>query len=367
MAAESSSEEILLDKSRTIHPASNLLNGKCLKDPDPPYLDIGKFKRGLKLNLFKSTFNRFRKKYGVDVAAILEPRVSVNKALSIIRSLGFTSYIIADAHGYAGGVWVAWDPNDVNISLIRKQDQFIHCWVEFPGKEGFCSTVVYASPQEEKRRVLWEDLKHVGRSMNDPWMLSGDFNEISSVSEKRGGGPVDVNRCNRFNNVLDACGVMDLGGGGNRFTWKGPKFLHLDMVCKRLDKAVANDLWRACFDEADVLILPRIFSDHCPVLVRLEKEETSWRERPFRFIATWQNDPRKNMVIARLEGIQRQLSLNNNYQLEKLEAKFRKELSDILDQEEHIWYQKSRGEWIKGGDRNTGFYHTSTLIRRKRN
>ncbi|XP_061363416.1 uncharacterized protein LOC133307012 [Gastrolobium bilobum] len=241
--------------------------------------------------------------------------------------------------------------------------------------------------------MLWEELKHIGRNMNDPWILSGDFNEIALASKKRGGGTVDVNRCNNFANILSVCGVMDLGGGGNRFTWKGPKSLHLDRVYKRLDRAVANDVWRSSFEEADVLVLPRLFSDHYPILIRMEKEDSDWRERPFRFLATWQNDARftsflkanwdssaglldslnslvpmlkewnmsvfgftqhrKNKAIARMEGIQRQLSSSNSSQLEKLEAKLRKELSDILDQEEQIWYQKSRSEWIRGGDRNT--------------
>ncbi|XP_061354895.1 uncharacterized protein LOC133299454 [Gastrolobium bilobum] len=139
----------------------------------------------------------------------------------------------------------------------------------------------------------------------------------------------------------------------------------------------------------------------------MEKEDSVWRERPFRFLATWKNDPRfsqflksnwnsstsllesvekfipllkewnkntfgftfhrKNRVIARMEGIQRQLSFKNSVQFEELETKLRKELSKILDQEEQIWYQRSRGEWIRDGDRNTRFYHTSTLIHRKRN
>ncbi|XP_061340964.1 uncharacterized protein LOC133287385 [Gastrolobium bilobum] len=229
--------------------------------------------RGAGKKQFKSTFRRFRKKYRVGVAAILEPRVSGDIALKIIRGLEYPSYIISEANGFAGGVWIVWDPNEVSVTLERKQEQFIHCWVEFPGKEGFFWTAIYASPKEEKRRVLWEDLKLIGRTMNSPWMLSGDFNEISSIAEKKGGKPVDVNRCIMFNNVLNACGVIDLGGGGNRFTWKGPKFPHLDRVFKRLDRVIANDAWRTCFEEATVLNLPGIFSDHCPVLVRIDKED----------------------------------------------------------------------------------------------
>ncbi|XP_061350406.1 uncharacterized protein LOC133295581 [Gastrolobium bilobum] len=200
--------------------------------------------RGAAKKPFKSTFNRFYRKYKVGVAAIF--------------------------------IWICWDSNDLNITLLVKHDQFIHFLVELPGKKPFCWTTVYANPHEDKRCCLWEELKHIGRSMNDPWLILGDFNEIASAAEKRGGSPVDVNHC----------------GVGNRFTWRGPKFLHLDRVYKRLDRAVANAIWKATFEDSDTITLPRLFSDHCPILVRLEKEDNCWRKHPFRFLATWQNDPR---------------------------------------------------------------------------
>lgn len=44
-----------------------------------------------------------------------------------------------------------------------------------------------------------------------------------------------------------------------------------------------------------------------------------------------------------------------------------KEFDAVLEQEEVIWFQKSREKWIALGDRNTKFFHTSTVIRRRRN
>lgn len=43
------------------------------------------------------------------------------------------------------------------------------------------------------------------------------------------------------------------------------------------------------------------------------------------------------------------------------------EYQTILQQEELLWYQKSRKEWIAFGDRNTSYYHRSTMIRRNQN
>lgn len=49
----------------------------------------------------------------------------------------------------------------------------------------------------------------------------------------------------------------------------------------------------------------------------------------------------------------------------KLELKFKEKRQVILLQEELLWLQKSRNDWLKVGDPNTNFFHTSTLVRRR--
>lgn len=39
----------------------------------------------------------------------------------------------------------------------------------------------------------------------------------------------------------------------------------------------------------------------------------------------------------------------------------------VLGQEQELWALKSRINWMVQGDRNTAFFHVSTLVRRKRN
>lgn len=68
--------------------------------------------------------------------------------------------------------------------------------------------------------------------------------------------------------------------------------------------------------------------------------------------------------MARLEGVQRKLCEKHDSGLIKLDRKLRKELDNILYQEELLWFQQSREDWICSGDRNTRFYHSATNVKK---
>ena len=75
----------------------------------------------------------------------------------------------------------------------------------------------------------------------------------------------------------------------------------------------------------------------------------------------------KKRVLARLGGIQATLSINPNNFLVDLERELRVEYHEIAELEEEFWAMKSQITWLVEGDRNTNFYHISTLVCRRRN
>ena len=153
--------------------------------------------------------------------------------------------------------------------------------------------------------------------------------------------------------------------------------------------------------------LTRCHSNHCPVLLEMQPRVTTRRERPFKFQSCWLSDvsfpkvvsqawrhcprlvdaidsfikeakvwnktqfgnifTRKKNIMARLNGIQRSIAIRPSAFLCNLENELLKELDSVLSQEEELWALKSRVNWMIQGDRNTSFYHVSTLVRRKRN
>eukprot|EP00253_Pinus_taeda_P015759 PITA_15759 len=51
----------------------------------------------------------------------------------------------------------------------------------------------------------------------------------------------------------------------------------------------------------------------------------------------------------------------------ELEIKYHQDWDNLCKQEEFFWRQKSRVQWLKEGDRNTGFFHKATMSNRAHN
>ena len=123
-------------------------------------------------------------------------------------------------------------------------------------------------PNLRNKDWLWDSLQKEAAEHSLPWLVTGDFNEVGSQSEKYG-GQVNHLRCYKFNSVLNACNLIDLGFKGPRYTWTncrhGP-----NLIKERLDRTLANPHWKSLFPEAVVSHLPRTRSDHCLMLIELE-------------------------------------------------------------------------------------------------
>ena len=84
----------------------------------------------------------------------------------------------------------------------------------------------------------------------------------------------------------------------------------------------------------------------------------SWNKLHFGNIFT-----KKRKIMARLNGIQRVVAVRPSSSLLDLENNLLKDLDVVLGQEQELWALKSRINWMVQGDRNTAFFHVSTLVR----
>ena len=153
----------------------------------------------------------------------------------------------------------------------------------------FLLTAVYAPPQFHKRKLFWEYLQNLAMYVSLPWVLLGDFNDMISDEEKLGGLLVNRTCISAFRNCMDNRGLMDLGFHGPHFTWTNKSPLQTT-IKERLDRGLGNAEWATLFPSVEIHHLPRVKSDHCPILLSTDPRERR-PPKPFRFEQMWLTDP----------------------------------------------------------------------------
>lgn len=164
--------------------------------------------RGAGGKLFPRTVSNLKQVYGFEVLCIVEPRISGKRAQNIIKSLNFEKSYIVEAQGFSGGMWLLWNDSVVSMEVLSHTSQTITVLMNNKGGD-WLLTFIYASPTPNTRKNLWKYLDDLGSLSNLPWVLMGDFNEICSSAEKKGGR-------NSFTNTgmaewIDINGMVDLG------------------------------------------------------------------------------------------------------------------------------------------------------------
>jgi endonuclease/exonuclease/phosphatase family metal-dependent hydrolase len=319
-------------------------------------------------------------------------------------SLGYNLVFIQEARGHSGGIWILSNRTDLCFTLIDSISQAITFTIS-KGLASWCCTAVYGSPVYTIRTSLWTHLKNLRNNIISPWLMIGDFNEIKSIDEVAGGS-FNFSRANPFIDMINYCNLLDMDTAGGFFTWRRSTHPQTH-IRKRLDRCMVDVDWRLAFPHALVEILSPHNSDHNPLLVSCSKAR-SIKSNMFHFQAAWISHPdyeplvdntwrtsvgtptykltqvrdhsitfnkdifgnifkNKRILEARIRGVHKQLDNHQTSDLILFERKLQQEYNKILSQEEMLWYQKSRENWVKYGNRNTKFFHTQTIIRRRRN
>lgn len=236
-------------------------------------------------------------------------------------------------------------------------------------------TFIYGSPVRDRRRFLWNNLINISSSVNIPWLLCGDFNDVMCAAEKWGVRDVCKSRIDEFNHCISSCGLLDLGYSGPKFTWVN-KRSDGNLVMEHLDRFLGNAEWLNMFPDSLVSHLPRVKSDHHPILLKIVPSIHLLGNRPFRCESVWLNHAdfiqiskniwnsscsssealntlkvealtwnkkhfgniffNKHRILKRLEGIQRALSSNPNPFLINLERVLNTDYLNILRTEEQF-------------------------------
>ncbi|KAK8690406.1 hypothetical protein V6N13_073940 [Hibiscus sabdariffa] len=301
---------------------------------------------------FRNSARQYLRDYKPDLVVFVEPCVSGSRADSIIASLGFS----------------------------------------------YSHRVEAKSPNATKRKALWFNLQHLASSICEPWILFGDFNATLCLSERMGSSP-SMRLSRGFQDLVHDVGLRDTGFTGPNYTWQR------GFTQARLDRFLCNSYWDESFPVSTVQHLLGMKSDHMPIFLQVGETVKRSSASPFRYLSSWlaHSDfnhmvadnwlppntlseniisftkaadtwnkivygyigTKKRIVMARLCGVQKALCTKSSRFLSNLESELLMELESILDQEDLLWRQKSRNDWIVLGDRNTRYFYIQAICRKQ--
>eukprot|EP00253_Pinus_taeda_P036183 PITA_36183 len=291
-----------------------------------------------------------------------------------------------DAQGASGGLANLWDAGKIQLNNTHANKNFIQADFHIMGTNihGHITNVYFPQDGPQKAAIL-ENISQLNFDRKYPlWITGGDFNMIASTEEKQGGRSM-INR--------DA-----------------PL-----QIASRLDRFLISDNAIHIGGEFTAHIIPFSGSDHWPIKLHWNRPGNNIK-RPFRFEAFWFSHPEfkefiqkawqncnpieptkmarfqkklkmlkaeikrwntttfghilkeKEQTIQEIKKTQQQIiSEGRSEELAQKEQDMESKLLEREKQEEVLWRQKSRIRWLREGEKNTKFFHKSTVQRRMRN
>eukprot|EP00253_Pinus_taeda_P013241 PITA_13241 len=321
-----------------------------------------------------------------------------------------------DARGASGGLAILWDSRIIQLSNIHANKHFIQATFHLLGTNthGHITNVYFPQESQQKAEVL-DHLTALNSNRQYPlWIAGGDFNMITRTEEKQGGRDIGIRDGHLLKNFVRSNWLIDLPSNNGLFTWTNKREGDLQ-IASRLDRFLISD--NAPHLGGDIIssILPISGSDHWPIELQWQRPGNTTK-RPFRFEYFWLTHPNfKDFVrqswlnyqpsgTSKMARFQKKLqllkkdikhwnlntfgnifaaqaALNQNMkqiqsrimaegrtiELTQQEQKIEDQLPNRALQEEILWKHKSRIKWLKEGERNTKFFHNTTIQCRMHN
>ncbi|XP_059066306.1 uncharacterized protein LOC131857630 [Cryptomeria japonica] len=183
--------------------------------------------------------------------------------------------------------------------------------------------------------------------------------------EKKGG----TNKISRdmveFRDFIQGIEAVDCILSEEWFTWMNRR-MGLTNIAERLDRFLTETKWIMEGIPISVKTLPYCLSDQFPIMLEMGSEIGRGGDK----IKVWNKETLKNIfnekdrVEGELDALNRKIMDNGMSKVDFINDKNPKErLVELHIREEIYWRDKAREMWIKDGDKNTKYFHSSVKAR----
>ncbi|CAL9225059.1 unnamed protein product [Arabidopsis halleri] len=307
--------------------------------------------QGIGGDLTVPRLREIRSDFSPNILFLMETKNQDEVVLKLLQSMGFVSHFTVPPLGLSGGLVLFWK-DDVVVEVLSSSQNFIDTKIKFQNISSFL-TFVYGAPNVEDRQKIWNEISSLGDSRDEAWLLMGDFNEIMDNSEKVGGPTRAEGTFIPFRSFVSQNGLWEVNHSGNSMSWRGQRHTHF--ILSRLDRVLANTSWLESYPSGRCKYLRFEGSNHRPLITYFDP--TKWAKEQLEV---------KFCLIKKLqESLEVELSspVPNSEEISLLSNT----LKTAYQEEEALWRQRSRIQWLNEGDKNTSFFHAVTRGRRALN
>ncbi|XP_057986601.1 uncharacterized protein LOC131171150 [Hevea brasiliensis] len=277
------------------------------------------------------------------------------------RDFGNSYYV--EPNGLSGGLALWWNDN-VHINILASSSNIVDANVFLHDRNvSWHMSFVYGSPARENKAKIWEALGNLNFATSELWACIGDFNSIISQDEKWGGNDMRNSQVQDMIQFINQAALLDLECKGPPFTWYNKQFGE-NAIQERLDRF--EEKWLQHPDCNSVIATAwKQPITGSPMFSAVQKLKSCRKS-----LARWNTEVFCGNK-AKIKNLHLQLENLYNHPMEEgnreVEYKILSRLNELCKRDEAHWKQHSRISWLIEGDKNTRFFHLSTIQRRHRN
>ncbi|MFS7994259.1 putative Endonuclease/exonuclease/phosphatase superfamily [Helianthus anomalus] len=166
-----------------------------------------------------------------------------------------------DAAGRSGGLASCWDPGIFSVDSVIKSQRFL---VVSGSAKGLAQKInilnTHAPNDLPGRRTLWDSIVDIKMQLAGFWVILGDFNDVRQPHE-RVNSRYDPTSSAEFNDFISRAGLLEYNMSGGKFTYISD---NSDIKFSKLDRILVCDLFMQQWPLAELKVLRKGWSDHCP-------------------------------------------------------------------------------------------------------
>eukprot|EP00253_Pinus_taeda_P005441 PITA_05441 len=260
--------------------------------------------------------------------------------------------IVVDANGSSVGIAILWDSRAMEFTNFHAHRNFLQATFHILGTNQYgLLTNVYFPQETQRKEEIVNSISALNQNRPLPhWIAGGDFNMITSLDERRGASilpftgsdhwPISLHWSRPRNNTR------------RPFRFESFWLTHLDF-----HKFISTE-WKSFHS------LPgsKMFRFQ-QKLKYLKVKIKHWNRTSFDNIFQGKANIEQDM-----KQLQRKIiTLSRSDDLAEQEKTLELKLMQKEKQEETLWRKKSRIKWLKDGEKNTKFFHSTTIQRRMHN